>query len=68
MGTEEVQEQSEGVVSLRILGGKTQMNIPDKIDPELLKETYFATDDVLEMMRRKYKRLTGNDIDPPEKH
>lgn len=67
METEEVHEQSGEVVSLRILGGKTQINIPDKIDPELLKETFFATDDVLEMMRRKYKRLTGEDIDTIKK-
>lgn len=67
METEELQEQSGEVVSLRILGGKTQINIPDKIDPDLLKETYYATDDVLEMMRRKYKRLTGKEIES-EKH
>jgi len=66
--SEEWQEQQKEVVSIKISGGKTQINIPDKIDPELLKETYFATDDALEMMRRKYKRLTGEDIVPTEKH
>jgi len=60
---EELHEQSGEVVSFRVLGAKTQINIPDKIDPELLKETYFATDDFLEMLRRKYKRLTAKDID-----
>lgn len=65
---EEVHEQSVEMVSLKILGGKTQINIPEKIDPNLLKETYFATDDALEMMRRKYKRLTGKDIESEENH
>lgn len=63
---EEMQDQSEEVVSFRVLGAKTQTNIPDKIDPELLKETYFVTDDFLETLRRKYKRLTGKDIESPE--
>ena len=53
-------------MSFRVLGAKTQQNIPDKIDPELLKETYFATDDFLETLRRKYKRLTGKEIESTE--
>lgn len=68
MDAEELQGQPEEIVSLKIFGGKTQINIPDKIDPKLLKETYFAADDALEMMRRKYKRLTGRDIDSSEEN
>ncbi len=66
MELEELQGQSGEVVSFRVLGAKTQQNIPDKIDPELLKETYFATDDFLETLRRKYKRLTGKEIESTE--
>lgn len=64
METEEVHEQSGELVSLRIQGAKTQMNIPDKIDERQLEETIGATEDALEHLRRKLTRLSGKEYTP----
>ncbi len=58
MNIQETQESFE-MVSLRIEGAQMTVNVPDKVDPNLLKETIGATEDALELLRRKWKRLTG---------
>lgn len=64
MESEETQEHSGDVVSLIIQGAKTQMNFPEKIDEEMLQEAIGATEDYLELLKRKLSRLTGKEYEP----
>jgi len=64
MEPEEIQEQLGDLVSLRILGAKTHLDIPDKIAEKLLVETIGATEDALEHLRRKLSRLTETEYTP----
>lgn len=64
MEANEFQDQSGEVVSLVIHGAKTQMNFPDKIDEKMLQEAIGATEDYLELLKRKLSRLTGKEYEP----
>jgi len=64
-GTGQVRSEveQEELVGLKILGGKVILNIPDDIDPKLLKKSIDAAKDALLMMQSRYKRLIGKDND-----
>jgi len=64
MEPEELHEQSGEMVSLRIRGAQIQMNIPEKVDEKLLIETIGATEDALELLRRKLSRLSEKEYTP----
>jgi len=58
MTVQEAQTSTE-MVNLQILGGQMTMNVPEDIEAEDLKNTIGATEDALELLLRKWFRLTG---------